>query len=618
MRKICWVLLGLSLVPLAACGSHGSSTNPGSGGDNSGSAAAGSAGASSGVGGSGAEAGGGCNDAIIKPDGSIDPAAYKRQANAWDRASMDCRLGPKFAPGADRLSAYERDHQSASAGYLCKTYELGMPGTGCSGSCDYGSTAGQVLYVPDDPEVSGVERVQTYGYENGVICESPQAGAYLGGPRPDPAVDKWSAALGHSVGTPNGFSQTDMYETNGGILIFPNGLVGATGNQTAGGSQPYFQLPPNKVPTAVAVTSYSEFALITVWDTDTVTAQVAVFALRADSPPAFSVPYFALPNEGGFVGLQLLGYVDLPDMKAPSSIAVSGNNGGTPGGHAIGNEFANMKSDPALRQAFARDDSERWVANSGTAVVLSHAENKVTFLDLRPLFQFVRDVYFTTQEKWDAASAQDHWPYSFDDSPQAKPTVVTTIALTQPTVARVGNQVGAFPKGLQTGLNAFVANTAGEIRAFDISAFEAAARPVPPESIKEVALVQASRNIVSMSGRSPFNRSILVVSRQDAAVEWVDLGETALSVSRRLVDARFTDPVVADLSDRGPVVTIGDFSAEKLFSFRYGPTESNGGKPPSNFGCGANGADSSCMSFEFAGEFAVPGAVFYLGTTNVN
>lgn len=52
-----------------------------------------------------------------------------------------------------------------------------------------------------------------------------------------------------------------MHETNAGIMIFPDGLVGATGNQTAGDSKPYLELPANKVPTSVALTLYNEFAL---------------------------------------------------------------------------------------------------------------------------------------------------------------------------------------------------------------------------------------------------------------------------------------------------------------------------------------------------------------------
>ena len=78
------------------------------------------------------------------------------------------------------------------------------------------------------------------------------------------------------------------------------------------------------------------------------------------------------------------------------------------------------------------------------------------------------------------------------------------------------------------------------------------------------------------------------------------------------------DPVSVDASDRGPVITISDFANKKLLNFRVGPTESNGGKPPSNYGCGPGGADADCANFEFGGELPLPGNPFFVGTTNVN
>lgn len=570
----------------------------------------------------------GCGEHIVDATGKVDPAEYQRQARLWDRATVDCRLGPKYGdlhPGAPdtRKAAYEPKHVTPTgAHFLCSTYELSGS---CSGGCDYGSTAGQVLYMGDDASDPGVDRAQSYAYESGHICESPQTGGYLGGPHPDPAIVQWTKELGRPVLHPNGFSQGELYETNGGILIFPDGLVGATGNQTAGGSFPRFQLPPNKVPTSVFVTGYSELALVTIWDTDTMKGQLAVFALRADSPPAFSVPYFGLPNEGGFVGIHLLGYVDLPDMATPTAVAASGNNGMTPGGHAIGNEFAS-KSDPtkniatsdAARTAFSRDDYERWVADSGHAVVASRWEGKVTFIDMRPLYRFIRDVYFTTKDKFDQAKAQDKWPYTFDTNPEAKPLVVTTSKVPNPTTLRVGNAVGAFKKGMQTSLHAFVGNVDGELRAFDISAMAADARPVPAASITELTKLKVTENITSMRPAFGPNDGVLVVGRGDRTVRWVSLGETGFTVARTLDDTRIGDPVVADPSDRGPVVTIVDFTGKKLLNFRVGPTENNGGKPPANYGCGPDGADASCATAEFGGELKFPGTPFYFGTTNVN
>jgi hypothetical protein len=553
-----------------------------------------------------------------------------RRGGPLPRATIDCRLGPKFAdlnPGntGARPTAYEPEHQAGTDSYLCPTHELsGM----CNGNCDYGSTAGQVLYAPDEASGTGVDRIQNYAYEKGTICESLQSGGWLGGPHPDPGLGTWTTALGHPVLLPNGFSQTEFVETNAGIMIFPDGLVGATGNQTSGDTKPYFQLPPNKVPTAVAVSTYNEFAFVTIWDTDAVMAQVAVFALRADKPEAFSVPYFALPNEAGFSAIHLMGYIDLPDLKTPTAIAVSGDNGNTPGGHVPGFEYGNQ-NDPtqnimtsqAARDGLSREDYERRVPMAGQIVIASRWENKVTFLDYRPLAQFVRSVYFGPDDaRRLSAAAKDVWPFTFATSPEAKPVVVTTLTVPHPTVVRVDNQGNGNGKDLQKPLKAWVGNLDGEVRIYDISSFALdAPRPIPADGIKEIGKVQAGRNLTSMSRQG--GGQVLVASRGDRRVEWVGIDgadPTALKVLRTLVDSRFDDPVVVDASDRGPVVTIGDFTGKTLYNFRVGRTENNGGKPPADFGCGKDGVDAECKDFEFGGKLAVPGTPFFVGTTNVN
>ena len=379
-------------------------------------------------------------------------------------------------------------------------------------------------------------------------------------------------------------------------MIFPDGLVGATGNQTSGDSKPYFELPKNKVPTAVAVSSYNEFAFVTLWDTDTLSAQIAVFALRADQPAAFSVPYFALPNEAGFKAIHLMGYIDLPDMQTPTAIAVSGDNGNTPGGHVPGFEYGNQ-NDPtqnimtseSARNGLAREDYERRVPMAGQIVVASRWENKLTFVDWRPLAQFVRSVYFGADDaRRQSAAAKDVWPFTFETSPEAKPVVVATISTPHPTVVRVANQPNTNDKGLRKPLKAWVSNLDGEVIVFDISSFaHDAPRPIPADSIREIARTQAGRNLTSMTRAGA--HSVLVVSRGDRTVEWVGIAtedEQNLRVLRSLRDSRFDDPVLADPSDRGPVVTIADFSGKALFNYRVGPTEDNGGKPPANYGCG--------------------------------
>ncbi|HMI84062.1 MAG TPA: hypothetical protein VK550_08200 [Polyangiaceae bacterium] len=613
-------------------GSAGAGGSAGVGGSAGNAGASGRAGAASTEGGSvGTGPFAACGGGVIdKVSGAVNVEEYKRQARLWDRATIDCRLGPKFAdlnPGGEdpRPSAYEPEHKKATGGFLCATYELS--GT-CAGNCDYGSTAGQALYAPDDAMAPGVDRIQNYAYEKGVICESILSGGWLGGPRPDPGLTTWSGKLGRPVRLPNAFSQTEFWETNAGIMIFPDGLVGGTGNQTAGDTKPYFELPAHKVPTAVAVTTQNEFAFITVWDTEDIKAQIAVFALRADKPEAFSIPYFALANEAGFSQVHLMGYIDLPDMKTPTAIAVAGDNGNTPGGHVPGFEYGNQ-TDPTrnfltsvdARNALQREDYERRVPMAAQIIVASRWENKITLIDGRPLAQFVRSVYFGADDATrQAAAARDVWPFTFESAPQSKPVVVTTLAVPHPTVVRIGNQPSGNEQDLRKPLKAWVGNLDGEVRIFDLSAFaHDSPRPIPESSIKELAKAQAGRNITSMVRQD--SQSVLVTSRGDRRIEWVGIAQDdkkSLKVLRTLRDARMDDPVHADSSDRGPVVTVVDFNGKRLLNYRVGATENNGGKPPASYGCGMDGADADCQNFEFGGRFDLPGTPFFVGTTNVN
>ncbi len=429
---------------------------------------------------------------------------------------------------------------------------------------------------------------------------------------------QWEDETGLERRLANGFHQAELYETNGGILTFPDGLVGATGNQTAGGSNPTFQFPENKVPSAIALTGYNEFAFVTVWDTESKKGQLAVFALRADSPPAHCVDYFALPNAGGFKNMHFMGYVDLP-IATPTSVTALGNNGATPGGKAIGNEFANdadatkhIATSAAARADLARDDYERRVPSAGVAMVASRWENKVVFVDLRPLFQFVRAAYFTDEASFAASSAQDVWPYTFESNPESRPEVVAALDVPSPTAMRIGNM--AFADGVAP-LHAFVAGVDGQVHLMDITGFwKDGPRPVPASSVKEVESVQAGRNITDMRYTSG---NIVVVSRADRMVQLLHVADGHLEIARTVRDSRLVDPVTVDANDRGPVITIGELETGKMLNYRIGATEDNGNKPPANYGCGPDGADPTCETIEFGGELSFPGAVYYIGTTNV-
>jgi hypothetical protein len=280
----------------------------------------------------------------------------------------------------------------------------------------------------------------------------------------------------------------------------------------------------------------------------------------------------------------------------------------------------NIMTSADARIALSREDYERRVSMAGQAVILSRWENEITFLDLRPLAQFVRSVYFGADDAKRQSAAARTSGLSPSIMRRSKPLVIATLASPSPTVARIGNQGSPNDQDLRKPLKAWVGNLDGEIRIFDVSSFaEDAPRPIPEASITELAVTNAGRNSTSMTRQG--SETVLVVSRGDRRLEWIGIAEDdkkTLKVLRTLEDSRIGDPVLADVSDRGPVVTIGDFTAKRLFNYRFGPTENNGGKPPANYGCGPNGADATCAAFEFGGTFDLPGTPFFVGTTNVN
>ena len=121
------------------------------------------------------------------------------------------------------------------------------------------------------------------------------------------------------------------------IMVWQNGLIGTAGNSTSK-NKATAQLAPGKVPTAIAVSNSSEFAFITVWDTNNLRGEIAVVALAGlcdgcttSNPRCLqlvgrverrSIPACRTWATSRF--MKVLGYVPLPaDMKAPTEISVT-------------------------------------------------------------------------------------------------------------------------------------------------------------------------------------------------------------------------------------------------------------------------------------------------------
>ena len=635
-----FALVVCSSLALIACSSS-DSTDP----DSTGSIGAGAAGA--GAGASTGSAFDACGGKIVKANGEIDAAEYARQAGLWDAATIDCRLGPSYDslhPGdadAARPMAAELPTQSNDGGYLCKQFQFGEVGA-CQGSC-FGSTSGQVAYATSDASDAGLDRLQTYGWENAVSCIQPVHEGYLGGPHPDPGIPVWQAAAGPTVRMPNALARTHFTETNDAVLTFVDGVVAATGTQTSGDTKPFSQLPANKIPTAVALTARNEFALVTVWDTAAVKGQLAVFALRASSPGAFVIPYFAAPGEGGFNSIQLLGFVDLPDMKTPTSIAAAGNNPSKAGQNVFQQlgEFSKPVEEIVADIIQTQDSGGCCLQNyftdvfatHGTVVIGSRWENKLTFVDLAPLFAFSRAKYVDTVQAAvdatrngdsaaasaaeaafdEAALTEGPWPWDFSTDPSMMPVVVKTLDVTSaPTAMAVGNSANG---GI---VKAWVGALDGTISVYDVSSL---GDPKPDSStdIASIAEVQADPNItaIRLYGSYSANDHVVAVSRGNRSAQWLVSDEKGVHATLRLRDLGLGDPVDVDVNSRfaaesvpsnyGMLITLADFAGKQAITFVQ-----------DNATCGDDGASDACTTFVHGGSFGFPGPVYRIDTANVN
>ncbi len=581
----------------------------------------------------------GCGGKIVGADGSIDAAEYLAQATAWSRELIDCRLGPSFADYHPEASGDDRptlwgppsmtNPYSANGNGL--PYQYGGPPVQSNNI--FGSVNAQVLYVPDAEGTPGVDRITTYLWSNNTINQSPVP-PWWGTPTcwwpgcastPDPLGQNpaWEAALGHPVREPVLAKRTYHSWDNDALVIFRGGFIGAAGTETSSSANVFFQFPANKVPTSVALTSLNEFALVTIWDTDTLQGQVAVIALTSGGL-VHNWFYMGMPSAGSFSEMKLLGYIDLPDMATPTAIEAAGTNGsGTwPGGLVLGQHPLDSQ---AGRDEFAPGGPLAGaIALGGYAVVASRWEDKVTFIDLQPLYEAMNAAYLTDQAHFDETQANrgpadDEWPYAFSVAPASAPVVITTLPVEDPTAVLAGRIHGS-PIA-----KAYVSSLGGTVAMFDVSTLATDA-PVVAADVQQVATIAVGHNPVNMvwprntdplddrSGPYTSNDSFVLVSRGDRALEWVTTDATSGHVFRTFTDRRFADPVDLDIGERAYVLTVADFAGKQILNYRFAPLPGDHTESGVPIGMGPDGTAGA----EFAGAWPIEGNVFRLSSTNVN
>ncbi|MBS0453035.1 MAG: hypothetical protein JSS14_17200 [Proteobacteria bacterium] len=598
----------------------------------------------------------------------VDPAAYVAMA-----AKMGAADGIAYRYGDDPAAPaiqkgnvaqlYQRaDHVRTNAsdgGY----WQVGGPETSNLG--DYMQNFYNTLFVADAPDTrvgvaslvtatttwnTFMQRPQPIPLMQGRIytqaqVESDYAGVEFGG------LDDFH---GQDLGARRPVAGARCFGNPGWclepVVAYQNGLVSTAWGSNTGSNQASLKLPANKVPTAVTQTNSGEFALITVWDTAAQKGQIAVIALAGIcqgcdplKPSSgnywgeWGATYPGLPNRGNIGFMKLLGFVDLPEtMRAPTEIAAT--TGWNPwDGRPVdsnGNfvdHYATPLTNETIRQTYVSGNNVGAYANGGVAVVVSKSEQRAAFVDLKPLFSYYRSMYFGAKSNFDQTAAlgqaDNQWPFAFSQMPaSARPQVVKVLDL------------GARPTAVKatmwgSNLRAFIATQEGNLRLFNLGGYGNGSG-ANVDAIAQVGSVAVGRNPTSIAyvrgsgeGNSgnQINENLMVLSRAEGAVRWVDLSADRNSGTVRpnvLRDSRIVDPIaIEDNENHGTtflMLTMADYGGKAVRSYRWGAVVFNtnpGGacNPPT--GC-LMGADNQAK-FEYGGATVLPGKPFMVTGANV-
>jgi hypothetical protein len=552
----------------------------------------------------------------------LDRTAVLRELRDVSLAGVHRRLGPDYAfyhPAGGPEAFPEVWQVPPKQGPGGRIWQVGGPWTQEAG--DYSSTQGQVLFVPDAGNFP-VDRVTIIEWAHGCFAEAPLP-PWHGGFRPEPASVKWQQTMpGGDVGQPIAMARGMGYWANNGLAIFSSGLVAAAGTVTARGLEPTLLFPPHKLLTSISILNKSEFAFITLHDTERHVGQLAVLSLRVDGRKTGFVHEWqddhawSLPNVGLLVGMKLLGCVDLPDMEFPTAVCAVGNDLNHRMNGRDGNAGLLREYDLAVqadRDVFFKGANAQYGSTAGFALVASKDENKAAFLDLQPLIQRVREMYFTSEENYqktrDSGMEPRQWPPTFEIDPTWQPKLIKVVDAARPTAVIASLAGGAKAR-------AAIASEDGTVAIYAVGGL---ATPDLAEAMEIVRIgdVKVGRNPVCLAYQKHAPDTIIAVSRGDREICWIKYGDTDGSVIRRLRDARLLDPVFVEAADthgvEAPIITVIDFKGRKLLNYRYGSLvfATQGG---AKFGMGPEGRDE----FECGGVLELPGSPFCVSATNVN
>lgn len=580
---------------------------------------------------------------VLKDDGSVDPAAYRRLAGSLATVTgVEYRFGAAAneSPSGDSTIAGVTEKPYDGHGTSSdRTYQLGGPQM--LSRDDYSSDQGQVGYLATgDSPAMGVDQIETLSMSENTFSSKPRLSwTYYGKGHPDPDLLPESAAgqcMARLGVTPGRFvaqarAYADLEDTANSLIAFDNGVIVAAGTNTARG-EACTTLPAHLHPSAISVTGGNEFALVTAWNDRTLQSELVVIALGGKRAAGefwgydWTQLYPGLRNYGRPTFAKVLGSIPLP-MAAATGVSAVGDVSGSQlakpaGGRAVLGDLTLTNEDN--RQSFITGLNKDNVARTGYAMVSSREEKKVVFVDLQPLFEQISLSYLGSRERFDAVTSDvglgaKQWPLGFTELPAARPVVVKTVKLDAAPSAVAGMLSGA------TTPRAYVATADGLLHVYAVPGLATTASATAA-GIREVGSIEVGQNPTSItyvkdrgSKRAiaqSVDDTLVVTARGSRAIQWVRLEGDSGRVVRTLRDSRIVDPIAAeDNNTHGTesyVVSIADYGGAKVLNYRYGPVifHTNGGD---RFGMGPDGK----APFEFSGAYRPGGRPYSISVTNV-
>jgi len=588
---------------------------------------------------------------IFDGNGGFNAAAYKAMAAAYGTPAMiPFRFGKDstyYNPGGvsaptlyERPQKYYCDPENTQA---CYYYTMGTPAKDVG---DFASNAGQIGYVTDtNVAISkvGVDDIQTFNQDHLLVAPGPQPDwTRYGGGRPainfDPnfLTTTQKNAMNAAGGVPTKLVELTRAMGNTAysaeaLIVFQTGQISVSGYNTANIPFYYKPFPSNLVPTAAAVTNAGEFALITLWDTQNLTAKLAVIALGGTQPTdtfwnyEWNELYPGFQNYSMWTFMKLLGYIDLPGIVAPTAVEAVGDR-------LIGQGLNQLPGqvDPG---SFTLTNKTNWscfntgkcnsVNEHGFALVSSRYEKKVLVVDLTPLFQKIRKGMFDDWNTFRANVANTgmgdtQWPPVFSQAPDFAPKVAATLSFDK--------QVTAISASIYGDNRGVIATEDGVVHVYDVDGLQTGGAGANP---KQVSTFQAGRNITRLAhmrhwpwtGTGAAGQSTdvvryqyIAVSRGDKRIDWLDVNSK--SIVRTLRDSRMVDPITAeDNGNAGTEVSllnVGDYGGKSVRGYLYDKVilHTNG---ELIYKLGPTGTDQ----FEYGGGYETPTGVFSISSNNI-